>query len=223
MWCRSLVEISTKLRHPKCRSLVEVWCRSLVDILSNLLCISLTYRANFDQTSAPTSFKRSAQCAVRSARCAVRSARSRIPRRIPEIPWRILWRIPWRIPSATKVYLEGYLQQQPWDICTLIYLRCTWDTLRDHWGNNETLRDTWRNIRNIEIPSMYMRYLNKSEKTMVSTLTNPFWGIPLDRPRPVAHSGPPSGYPKGRHGCSRQHEPSGQQAHLHEEHRRPDH
>ena len=35
-----------------------------------------------------------------------------IPRRIPEIPWRI----PWRIPSATKVYLEGHLQQQPWYI-----------------------------------------------------------------------------------------------------------
>ena len=33
MWCRSLVEISTKLRPPKCRSLVEVWSkfgRSLV-------------------------------------------------------------------------------------------------------------------------------------------------------------------------------------------------
>ena len=49
--CRSLVEVSTKLRHPKCRSLVEVWCRSLVDILSNILCSSLIYRATFDQTS----------------------------------------------------------------------------------------------------------------------------------------------------------------------------
>ena len=48
---RSLVEIPTKLRHPQCRSLVEVWCRSLVDILSHLLCVSLIYRANFDQTS----------------------------------------------------------------------------------------------------------------------------------------------------------------------------
>ena len=91
------------------RCLVEVWCRSLVDILSNLLCSSLIYRANFDQTSTlggvevwsefrpnfdtggskfdrnfdqtstPTSFKRTAQCAVRSAH-------SRIRRRIPEIP-----------------------------------------------------------------------------------------------------------------------------------------
>ena len=49
---RSLVEISTKLRHPQCRSLVEVWCRSLVGIfLSSLQCISLICRANFDQTS----------------------------------------------------------------------------------------------------------------------------------------------------------------------------
>ena len=44
---RHLDQIST----PQCRSLVEVWCRSLVDILSNLLCISLIYRATFDQTS----------------------------------------------------------------------------------------------------------------------------------------------------------------------------
>ena len=62
MWCRSFVEISTKLRPPKCPGLVEVWskfgrslvevlCRSLVNILLNLLRISLIYRANFDQTS----------------------------------------------------------------------------------------------------------------------------------------------------------------------------
>ena len=38
------------------RSLVEGWCCSLVDILSNVPYISLMYRANFDQTSTPTSF-----------------------------------------------------------------------------------------------------------------------------------------------------------------------
>ena len=30
---------------------VEVWCRSLVEVLSHLQCVSLLYRANFDQTS----------------------------------------------------------------------------------------------------------------------------------------------------------------------------
>ena len=48
---RSLVEISTKRRHPQCLSLVEGWCRSLADILSTLQCVSLIYQANFDQTS----------------------------------------------------------------------------------------------------------------------------------------------------------------------------
>ena len=44
---RSLVEVWSKLG----RSLVAVWCRRLVDMLSNLLCVSLIYWANFDQTS----------------------------------------------------------------------------------------------------------------------------------------------------------------------------
>ena len=51
MWCRSLVEMSTKLRHLKCRSLVEIWCRSLVYILSYLLQfidIPNEFRPNFD-------------------------------------------------------------------------------------------------------------------------------------------------------------------------------
>ena len=62
MWCRSLVEISTKLRPPSVEvwskfrpnfdtPSVEVWCRGLVDILSNSICISWICRANFDQTS----------------------------------------------------------------------------------------------------------------------------------------------------------------------------
>ena len=42
------------------------------------------------------------------------------------------------------------------DIYTLRRLRCTWGTLKYHWGDNDTLSDTWRNIRNIKIPSMYM-------------------------------------------------------------------
>ena len=45
--CRSLVEVWSKFG----RSLVEVWCRSLVDILSKLQCVYLIYSANFDQTS----------------------------------------------------------------------------------------------------------------------------------------------------------------------------
>ena len=44
---RSLVEVWSKFG----RRLVEVWCRSLVNIWSNLLCISLIYRTNFNQTS----------------------------------------------------------------------------------------------------------------------------------------------------------------------------
>ena len=45
-------------------------------------------------------------------------------------PWEQPWEIPWRIPSATTVRY------------TLRCLRCTWDTLRYHCGNNDTLRDT---------------------------------------------------------------------------------
>ena len=51
---RSLDNISTKLRHWGCRSLVEVWRRSLVDTWSNTLiwqCGLCIYRVNFDQTS----------------------------------------------------------------------------------------------------------------------------------------------------------------------------
>ena len=44
--CRSSVEVWSKFG-------VAVWCRSLVDILSNLQCISLMHRANFNQTSTP--------------------------------------------------------------------------------------------------------------------------------------------------------------------------
>ena len=57
---------------------------------------------------------------------------------------------------------------------TLVYLRCTWDTLRYHWGNNDTLRDTWRNIRDTEVPPMCMRDLVTLEKTIVSTLIKSF-------------------------------------------------
>ena len=39
---------------------------------------------------------------------------------------------------------------------TLGYLRCTWGTLRYHWGNNDTLRYTWRYIWSSGIPSMCM-------------------------------------------------------------------
>ena len=51
---RTLVDISTKLRHWGCRSLVEVWRRSLAELWSNTLilqCGLFIYQASFDQTS----------------------------------------------------------------------------------------------------------------------------------------------------------------------------
>ena len=160
MWCRSLVEVWSKSG----RSLVEVWCRSLVNMLSILLCVSLIYRANFDQTSTlggvevwskfrpnfdtggskfgrnseqtstPTSFMRSAQCAARSAQCAVRSAQCAV--RSAQRAVRTQGYLEGYL-RYLEGFLEGYLQQQRY-------------TLKDTFSNNHDIY--------LGIPSMYMRY-----------------------------------------------------------------